>query len=144
MSDSVEQTQPTDADDRATVEKEEDDPPAPLFILYKSGEEFSEAQEKLMMWVNGLLIPVYAREVSSTAPWCPRWWEHTEAVAQLYGLWMAWQEQTGARAPLVGPAMWHRDFLTPVMNSLRDPGGPFAGCKEGRHQPKMPPSVETP
>ncbi|TQJ46535.1 MULTISPECIES: DUF4913 domain-containing protein [unclassified Streptomyces] len=118
-----------------------DDPP---FILYKAGEDFVGAVADLAIWVHGLLVPVYGREISSTAPWCPRWYEHTEAVAQLYGLWMAWQDLTGSRSPLTGPAMWHRDFLTPTMNNLRDPSGLFAGCKPGQHRPKEPPPVEEP
>ncbi|MGW0872140.1 DUF4913 domain-containing protein [Streptomyces sp. NPDC002740] len=118
-----------------------DDPP---FILYKAGEDFGGAVADLALWVHGLLVPVYGREISSTAPWCPRWYEHVEAVAHLYGLWMAWQDLTGSRAPLTGPAMWHRDFLTPTMNNLRDPSGVFAGCKPGQHRPKEPPPVEEP
>lgn len=123
------------------VPPEPDDPP---FILYKAGDEFGRAVADLALWVHGLLVPVYGREISSTAPWCPRWYEHTEAVAQLYGLWMAWQDLTGSRSPLTGPAMWHRDFLTPTMNNLRDPSGVFAGCKPGQHRPKEPPPVEEP
>ncbi|WUX04426.1 DUF4913 domain-containing protein (plasmid) [Streptomyces sp. NBC_01450] len=98
----------------------------------------------LSLWVHGLLLPVYGREISSTAPWCPRWYEHLEAVGQLYGLWMAWQDLTGQASPLTGPAMWHRDYLTPVMNNLRDPSGIFAGCKPGQHRHKEPPPVEEP
>ncbi|MER5201220.1 DUF4913 domain-containing protein [Streptomyces sp. NPDC002755] len=116
----------------------------PHFILYKSDEEFSDALDNLTFWVHGLLLPVYGRELSSTAPWCPRWYEHLEAVAQLYGLWMAWQELTGESAPLTGPAMWHRDFLTPVMGALRDPTSIFAGCKPGQHRPKSAPPIEEP
>ncbi|WUP22399.1 DUF4913 domain-containing protein (plasmid) [Streptomyces sp. NBC_00271] len=96
------------------------------------------------MWVHGLLLPVYGREVTSMAPWCSRWWEHLEAVAQLYGLWMAWQELTGDGSALSGPASWHRDFLMPVMSSLRDPSGPFAGCKPGLHRDKESPPIEAP
>lgn len=118
-----------------------DDPP---FVLYKAGEDFGEAVAGLALWVHGLLLPVYGREISSSAPWCPRWYDHMEAVAQLYGLWMAWQDLTGTRAPLTGPAMWHRDFLTPAMNTLRDPSGVFAGCKPGQHRPKESPPIEEP
>ncbi|WUX04407.1 DUF4913 domain-containing protein (plasmid) [Streptomyces sp. NBC_01450] len=96
----------------------------------------------LALWVHGLVLPVYGREISSTAPWCPRWYEHLEAVAQLYGLWMAWQNLTGKGSPLTGPATWHRDYLNPVMHSLRDPSGIFAGCKPGQHRPKEAPPTE--
>ncbi|WP_434741224.1 DUF4913 domain-containing protein [Micromonospora sp. SH-82] len=117
-------------------------PPSSPFILYLQGEEHAEALRMLTMWVRHLLIPIYAREVSSNAPWCSRWWLHPEAVAQLYGLWMAWQELTGPHAGFCGPANWHRDYLGPVMNTLRDPSGPFAGCKAGAHRHKEPPHTD--
>ncbi|MET9991078.1 DUF4913 domain-containing protein [Streptomyces mutabilis] len=78
----------------------------------------------------------------SGAPWCPRWWEHLEAVARLHALWLAWQELTDPRAGAVGPSVWHRDHLAPAMSELRDPAGPFAGCKEGSHRAKSTPAVE--
>ncbi|MFE6946584.1 DUF4913 domain-containing protein [Streptomyces chartreusis] len=111
--------------------------PTPIFILYKSGQEYEEALALLSRWVQYLLIPVYGREVSSSRPWCPRWWAHDEAVATLYGLWMAWQDLTGGKAGMADPSAWYRDHLTPVMMALRDPGGPFAGCKPGLHRAKQ-------
>ncbi|MFJ5035663.1 DUF4913 domain-containing protein [Streptomyces sp. NPDC088560] len=96
----------------------------------------------LKFWVNNLLVPVYCREVSSARPWCSRWWEHMEAVAHFYALWMAWQNLTGAESALDGPAVWHRDFLRPVMEAVRDASGPFAGCKPGAHRHKEPPKVD--
>ncbi|MCX4564513.1 DUF4913 domain-containing protein [Streptomyces phaeochromogenes] len=113
-------------------------------MLYKAGSEFASALADLAVWVNGLLLPVYGREVTSAEPWCPRWWEHLEAVAQLYSLWMAWQASTGPGSPLTGPAMWHRDYLAPIMSSLRAPSGPFAGCKAGSHRAKKPPQSDEP
>lgn len=128
----------------------EDQPPAPTepepdkpqFILYLDGAEYAQALRSLALWVRYLLLPVYGRETTSQAPWCPRWWEHHEAVAQLYGLWMAWQEYTGPKAAMAGPANWHRDYLGPVMTALRDPAGPFAGCKPGAHRAKEFPYTE--
>jgi hypothetical protein len=116
-------------------------PPASLFILYLEGPEQDEALFRLTLWVRHLLLPVYGREVTSTAPWCASWWRHPEAVAQFYGLWMTWQELTGPTAGLSGPALWHRDHLTHVMAALRDPAGPFAGCKAG-HRDKETPSMD--
>lgn len=117
---------------------------APAFILYKDGPEYGAELERLVFWVNRLLVPVYCRETTSQAPWCSQWWKHTEAVAQLHGLYMAWQELTGPEADLTGPASWHRDFLAPVLGTLRDSLGPFAGCKDNTHRTKEPPHVEYP
>nr|WP_083466415.1 DUF4913 domain-containing protein [Kibdelosporangium sp. MJ126-NF4]CEL15620.1 hypothetical protein [Kibdelosporangium sp. MJ126-NF4]CTQ90341.1 hypothetical protein [Kibdelosporangium sp. MJ126-NF4] len=116
----------------------------PFFILYMDGPDYGAELGRLVVWVNRLLVPVYCRETTSQAPWCAEWWKHTEAVAQLHGLWLAWQELTGAEAELTGPASWHRDFLTPVLDTLRDSLGPFAGCKADMHRDKMPPHVEYP
>ncbi|MGW6016241.1 DUF4913 domain-containing protein [Streptomyces sp. NPDC055210] len=115
----------------------------PLFILHKDGESFNAALDSLILWVNHLLLPVYGREVSSQSPWCPRWWLHMEAVAQLHGLWMAWQALTCSKAPSTGPASWHRDFLAPVMTALKDPSGPFADCETGGHHAEEPSQIES-
>jgi hypothetical protein len=114
----------------------------PLFVLYLEGEAYAEEMRRLATWVEALLLPVYGREVRSSSPWCPRWWEHLEAVARLHALWLAWQELTDPAAGASGPAVWHRDHLGPAMAELRDPSGPFAGCKEGAHRAKAIPAVE--
>ncbi|MER5780310.1 DUF4913 domain-containing protein [Streptomyces mobaraensis] len=116
--------------------------PVAPFVLCLEGEEQRVAMAGLVDWVSGLLLPVYGREVTSRSPWCPRWWEHAEAIAQLHALWLAWQELTGPNGGLTGPAMWHRDYLAPTMQTLRDPDGPFAGCRAGGHRPKTTPAVE--
>ncbi|MFJ5301717.1 DUF4913 domain-containing protein [Streptomyces sp. NPDC088350] len=117
-------------------------PTAPRFILYLEGTKYRQTLRQLTLWAHHVLLPVYAREVTSNAPWCSRWWEHPEAVAQLHGLWMAWGELTGPGSEMTGPAIWHRDHLAPVMANLRDPMGPFAGCKPGVHRSKEAPPVD--
>nr|WP_237519366.1 DUF4913 domain-containing protein [Streptomyces sp. HUCO-GS316] len=126
----------------APTEPAQEDKREPPFILYMEGAEYDDALHRLTLWVRHLLLPVYGREVTSMAPWCPGWWRHPEAIAQLYGLWMAWQDLTGPAAGLTGPAIWHRDHLAHVMASLRDPNGPFAGCKPGAHREKEAPGME--
>ncbi|MGY1438572.1 DUF4913 domain-containing protein [Streptomyces reniochalinae] len=121
---------------------EEKAPAKPRFILYQDGAEYQASLYQLLQWTHHVLLPVYGREVSSTAPWCSRWWEHPEAVAQLHGLWLAWAELTGPNADNTGPSVWHRDFLGPIMGALRDPMGPFAGCKPGSHRAKEVPPVD--
>ncbi|BCB86540.1 DUF4913 domain-containing protein [Phytohabitans suffuscus] len=127
------------------IEPPADQPDAgrkPFFILYLDGPEYVEELERLAFWVDNLLIPVYGAEATSSAPWCPRWPEHPEAIAYLHGLWLAWQERTGKDASASGPADWHQGYLWPTMDMLRSPNGPFAGCKAGSHRPKTRPSVE--
>ena len=112
------------------------------FILYLEGSAYDDALQGLVDWVRFLLLPVYGREPHSSSPWCPRWWEHPEAVAQLHALWMSWQELTGPGSTLSGPLNWHRDCMAHVMASLRDPSGPFAGCKAGSHRAKEAPKAD--
>ncbi|WP_405863177.1 DUF4913 domain-containing protein [Streptomyces sp. NBC_01515] len=112
------------------------------FILYLEGSAYDDALKGLVDWVGFLLLPVYGREPHSSSPWCPRWWEHPEAVAQLHALWMSWQELTGPGSSLSGPLNWHRDCMAHVMASLRDPSGPFAGCKAGSHRAKEAPTAD--
>jgi hypothetical protein len=113
-----------------------------FFIFYLEGEEYVEELRRLSAWVERLLLPVYGGEVTSAAPWCPRWREHAEAVGYLHSLWLAWQEKTGPAADVLGPLEWHRDCLGHVMETLRDPSGPFAGCKPGSHRAKERPAIE--
>lgn len=135
-------TSTENAENTETAEPKAKAPDPPQFILYFQGREYSLALRKLTLWTHHVLLPVYGREVTSASPWCPRWWEHPEAVAQLHGLWLAWGELTGPGSPMTGPASWHRDHLAVVMNNLRDPQGPFAGCKPGMHRAKETPTVD--
>jgi hypothetical protein len=121
---------------------QEESPAPPLFILYLQGPAYAQTLRQLTLWTHHVLLPVYGREVTSQSPWCPRWWEHPEAVAQLHGLWLAWGELTGPDSGMTGPANWQRDYLPSVMDTLRSPQGPFSGCKPGMHRPKETPTVD--
>ncbi|WP_406079043.1 DUF4913 domain-containing protein [Micromonospora sp. NBC_00858] len=102
----------------------------------------SEELRRLAMWVEGLLLPVFGREVTTTAPWCPQWWAHAEAVARLHALWLAWQDANAPGRDMQSISSWIRDHLDVGMTTLRDPSGPFAGCKRGSHRDKEIPYVE--
>ncbi|WP_416069920.1 DUF4913 domain-containing protein [Streptomyces sp. ME03-5684b] len=117
-------------------DKEEVSPPQ--FILYLEGPEYALALRRLTLWVHHVLLPVYGNEVTSASPWCSVWWEHPAAVAKLHGLWLAWGDLTGPGSDSTGPASWHRDHLSSVMDSVRDPQGPFASCKPGAHRKQDP------
>ncbi|MGF1425483.1 DUF4913 domain-containing protein [Kitasatospora sp. LaBMicrA B282] len=108
---------------------------APLFILAMGGAQYAAELAGLSNWVNHLLLPVYGREISSTRPWCARWYEHPEAVARLHALWLAWQQLTAAEAGHAGPATWHRDHLDHTLLQLRVPDGPFAACATSPARP---------
>ena len=132
----------TTSEPAETAEPDKEKVEPPHFILYMAGPAYDEALARLTIWVRHLLIPVYGRELSSSSLWCSRWWEHPEAVAQFYALWMVWQDLTGPGSSLAGPAMWHRDYAGVALSALRAPDGPFAGCKPGVHRPKEPLLIE--
>ncbi|TDT93352.1 uncharacterized protein DUF4913 [Streptomyces sp. 846.5] len=107
----------------------EEKPAGPPFILRLQDEVYTAELGALAHWVAEVLVPTYLREPASPAPWCPKWWEHPEAVARLHGLWLAWQELTDpATGGRTGPGVWHRDYLDPCIAQLRDPQGPFSAC----------------
>ena len=116
--------------------------PKPFFILYLDGPTYLSELQRLSIWVERLLLPVYGRQATSSLPWCPQWRKHPDAIGYLHALWLAWQAKTGPRADVLGPLEWHRDCLTPLMDTLRSPQGPFAGCKPGAHRAKDSPPVE--
>ncbi|SOD67450.1 protein of unknown function [Streptomyces zhaozhouensis] len=122
-------------------------PAAPPLILKLSGEEYDQELAALAIWVEYVLAPAFLNEISSSAPWCERWWEHLPAVARLHALWLAWQELTTPEAGgYTGPSVWARDHLRPTMDELRSPTGPFAACatKPGsaNHSPLRQPTVQ--
>lgn len=112
-----------------------DSGPASVFILALGGETYATELAALAGWVHHLFLPVYGREISTTRPWCAKWYEHPEAVARLHGLWLAWQQLTDAAAGLTGPSTWHRDHLDHALAQLRAPDGPFAACTTSPARP---------
>lgn len=109
---------------------------APTFILYLPDETDEDGtnpwQDELTVlatWVEGIVVPFYLGEADPGRPWCPRWFDHPEAIARLHACWMAWQELTDPQAGgHTGPSTWHRDHLYDAMTRLTAPDGPFAGC----------------
>lgn len=112
-----------------------DSGPASVFILALGGKAYATELAALAGWVHYLLLPVYGREISTTRPWCAKWYEHPEAVARLHALWLAWQQYTDAEAGLSGPSTWHRDHLDQTLIHLRAPDGPFAACTTSPARP---------
>ncbi|GLX06778.1 DUF4913 domain-containing protein [Microbispora sp. NBRC 16548] len=122
-----------------------DEQAAPTFLLLLDDEQWRAELPLLIAWVHVILVPFYISEPSPGRPWCPQWWQHNEALAWLHALWMAWQEHTDpAAGGWSGPGIWHRDFLIPALNTLRDPEGPFAGCTTDPSRPNHRPTRPTP
>lgn len=123
--------------------------PEPRPILELEGEEYEDELDGLGDWVDDFLLPVYGAEVTTAAPWCPRWQEHDGVVAWLHALWLAYQQHKDPEAGLAGMFVWHRDFLIHAMAAVRAPGGPLSACMTSpdrpthRLLPGPPPSART-
>ncbi len=124
-------------------------PPEPRPILELEGEEYEDELDALSDWVDDFLLPVYGAEVTTAAPWCLQWQEHSDVVAWLHALWLAYQQHKDPEAGLSGLLVWHRDFLTHTMVAVRGPGGPLSACMTSpdrpahRLLPGPPPSART-
>ncbi|WP_406463365.1 DUF4913 domain-containing protein [Streptomyces sp. NBC_01622] len=110
-------------------------PPEPRPILELEGEEYEDELDALSDWVDDYLIRVYGAEVTTAAPWCEQWQEHADVVAWLHALWLAYQQHKDPEAGLSGLFMWHRDFLTHAMATVRAAGGPLSACMTDPDRP---------
>ncbi|MFI9203734.1 DUF4913 domain-containing protein [Streptomyces sp. NPDC053048] len=116
---------------------EPQEPGIPPLILKLEGEAYDAELSALALWVEYVLAACYLTEVSSSAPWCTRWFEHPQAVTRLHALWLAWQELTTPESGgYTGPSVWARDHLDPCIGQLRDPSGPFAACMTHPERPQ--------
>lgn len=90
-------------------------------------------------FVEGYVVRVYRREVKLGTGhiWCPSWFEHEPLVVAMQCLWSAFE--TYRRDPGIGPLVFHRDGLLPIMNAYTHPDGPLKGCSviEGHNPDKM-------
>ncbi|MFI8860871.1 DUF4913 domain-containing protein [Streptomyces prasinus] len=123
-------------------------PAEPRPILELEGEEYEDELDALSDWVDDFLLPAYGAEVTA-APWCLRWQEHSDVVAWLHALWLAYQQHKNPEVGLSGLLVWHQDFLTRTMVAVRGPGGPLSACMTSpdrpahRLLPVPPPSART-
>jgi len=86
----------------------------------------------LESWVTDYYCVVFARRLSATTRWCPRWNEHHEVAVRMEALWRTW-EIARLRDEL-GVAEWLRSELDHHAPIIHAPDGPFAGCVDGEHR----------
>lgn len=110
-------------------------PPEPRPILELEGEEYEDELDALSDWVDDFLVRVYGAEVTTAAPWCEQWQEHADVVGWLHALWLAYQQHKDPEAGLSGLFVWHRDFLTHAMATIRAAGGPLSACMTDPDRP---------
>ncbi|MBF6072711.1 DUF4913 domain-containing protein [Nocardia farcinica] len=118
---------PGEQDPVAAEDDAEDDAAPPL--EYRSLDAF----------VRDYLSMMYRREVvepgsAKYARWCPRWWEHGEAIGRLEALWRAFEEARHGEGSEM--STWWLQHADPMMTELLSPNGPFKYCsvQQGHHE----------
>jgi hypothetical protein len=95
-------------------------------------ETVDPAYPDVKSWVSEHFAPMYARPLGGEFRWCPRWWEHAEAISRLEALWRSWE--TLRVDPGLGMATWYRDHFDSQLTILLGNRGPFALCSPDRHE----------
>lgn len=94
-------------------------------------------------WVTSYFLPVFRRSWGGEFRWCPRWWDHAEAVSRLTALWRAWE--TFRLEPATGIADWYREHLDHQLPILLGARGPFYQCSDDEHrQPRQGQAADPP
>ncbi len=90
--------------------------------------------DSLSKWVEEVFVWHFTRDHQTQAwYWCPKWWDHVEAVSRLTALWWAWESMHNSTPPGTGLAGWYHE-LDHQLPILMGPQGPFRLCKAGiRH-----------
>ncbi len=96
-----------------------------------------DSMRELDDWVRSTLLPTYGREIDTSRMWCTRWFEHAEAVARLWALYLAWGNMHDPQStdPHTGPIVWQKEYLDYTMDRLRAQDGPFGGCMSRPERP---------
>jgi hypothetical protein len=90
-------------------------------------------------WVTGWLTQLYRRHTNTKRSgvelaWCPRWWDHAEAIDRLESMWRAWEAARVSEDP-TATAHWWLTIGDPMLAILLDAdAGPFSGCRRDGHQ----------
>jgi Domain of unknown function (DUF4913) len=110
-----------------------------------AAEEHPPLYDSLEAWVHGYFTPMFLHRPAGNTRlrWCPRWWDHAEAIARLTVLWNGWE---AARwDPAAKPGWWlDLDHHLLILLGL---DGPFRTCRQaegaraGKHEPPELPDV---
>ena len=94
-------------------------------------------------FVDDHLVVLYARHVEAKPGrlWCPRWFDHAEAVSRLEALWRAYESLR--LDPATGMSVWWRDHADHHMAVLMSADGPFEGCSADKGHRRPPPPLPT-
>lgn len=94
----------------------------------------------LVYWAQTTLWPLYERTPRAVV-WCPRWWEHPEALFRIELIHRAWEIAVTSENPQA-LSDWVLHTADPHVGVLLSPSGPFADCswneRNGYKHPHQP------
>lgn len=92
----------------------------------------AEDAADLLAWVRDVLAPAITRDLNPRGQlvWCPQWWDHTEAVARLWAMALAYSSLVeDDQAPADGASTWWLQHADPHLAVLLHKDvGPFSQC----------------
>jgi hypothetical protein len=96
----------------------------------------------VVSFVNRYVAPATGTRLGGPVAWCPRWWEHPNAVLRLTALWRAWET---LRLEPAGMSAWWVGHYDAHMRALLDADrGPFYRCTKAHQSAEALPTVAPP
>ncbi|MBR5951329.1 MAG: DUF4913 domain-containing protein [Actinomycetaceae bacterium] len=74
---------------------------------------------------------IYRRNIGGLMKWCPRWFDHPEALLHMSYLHASWEEANAKGAAAL--ARWTIEIGYPMMDRLMHDKGPFDSCDDGHY-----------
>jgi len=110
------------------------------------GQAIEPCYPDVEAWVTDWLAQLYRRHTNTKRSgaelaWCPKWWDHAEAIDRLESMWRAWEGARVSEDP-AATAHWWLTVADPMLAVLLDADvGPFSACRRDGHQELPPLSV---
>jgi len=96
----------------------------------------------VVSFVARYIAPATGTRLGGPVAWCPRWWEHPNAVLRLTALWRAWET---LRLEPAGMSVWWVGHYDVHMRALLDADrGPFYRCAKTHQAAEALPTVAPP
>ena len=93
---------------------------------------WSDLEAWVVTWVQDILEP----RLDPSFRWCPKWYDHPEAVTRLWAMFNSWRQVT-AEDDADTYARWMVDVFDRQWDALTRKNGPFANCTQERHSPHL-------
>jgi hypothetical protein len=105
----------------------------------EDGNDLEPVYEDPDEFYREYVAPTFQRDLGSGSDsvFCIAWTEHPEAVLIMDALWRSWEDCTLDDGR--GLAYWLTMFAYPLLGRLMGERGPFDGCSDVTHKPRVEP-----